>query len=253
MALSSDLISQFVKITKDETSDKKETIVYGTVHKEDSSVFVKIDGSNAYTPVSTTSDTVEGERVIVMIKDHKAVITGNASSPSARSEDVKNVNITATEAKNMVEDTDTAVNGAYDKLASTQTSISQLRDMLPNIISVEDENGTRTSAMTPTDDGWTFDITNLLTSVNDLSEMIGYIAITTYGDKPCIELGKKGSKFKVRITNSNLQFLDGNVVPAEINNQMLNIGNAVVNDELQFGNFKFKKRDNGNMGLTWVG
>lgn len=93
MALSSDLISQFVKITKDETSDKKETIVYGTVHKEDSSVFVKIDGSNVYTPVSTTSDTVEGERVIVMIKDHKAVITGNASSPSARSEDVKNLEI----------------------------------------------------------------------------------------------------------------------------------------------------------------
>lgn len=93
MALSSDLISQFVKITKDETSDKKETIVYGTVHKEDSSVFVKIDGSNVYTPVSTTSDTAEGERVIVMIKDHKAVITGNASSPSARSEDVKNLEI----------------------------------------------------------------------------------------------------------------------------------------------------------------
>lgn len=93
MALSSDLISQFVKITKDETSDKKETIVYGTVHKEDPSVFVKIDGSNVYTPVSTTSDTVEGERVIVMIKDHKAVITGNASSPSARSEDVKNLEI----------------------------------------------------------------------------------------------------------------------------------------------------------------
>ena len=57
----------------------------------------------------------------------------------------------------------------------------------------------------------------------------------------------------MRITNSNIQFLDGDVVPAEINNQMLNIGNAVVNDELQFGNFKFKKRDNGNMGLTWVG
>ena len=35
MALSSDLISQFVKITKNETSDKKETIVYGKVHKED--------------------------------------------------------------------------------------------------------------------------------------------------------------------------------------------------------------------------
>ena len=122
MALSSDLISQFVKITKDETSDKKETIVYGTVHKEDSSVFVKIDGSNVYTPVSTTSDTVEGERVIVMIKDHKAVITGNASSPSTTSEEVKNVNITATEAKNKVEDTEIAVSGADDKLASTQTT-----------------------------------------------------------------------------------------------------------------------------------
>ena len=117
----------------------------------------------------------------------------------------------------------------------------------------EDAEGIRQTAMTQDEYGWTFDITNLSKSVNELSEMIGYITITTYNNKPCIELGKKGSNFKVRITNSNIQFLDGDVVPAEINNQMLNIGKAVVNDELQFGNFKFKKRDNGNMGLTWVG
>ena len=140
-----------------------------------------------------------------------------------------------------------------NELTNAKTLISQLSDMISSIISVEDENGTRTSAMTQTEDGWTFDITKLLTSVNELSEMIGYVAITTYEGNPCIELGKKGSRFKVRITNTTIQFLDGDVAPASISNQMLNIKKAVVEDELQFGGFAFKERDNGNMGLVWVG
>ena len=83
--------------------------------------------------------------------------------------------------------------------------------------------------------------------------MIGYVAITIYDDEPCIELGKKGSDFKVRITNTKIQFLDGDIAPASISNQQLNIGKATVEDVLQFGDFAFKKRDNGNMGLMWVG
>lgn len=91
MSLSSDLISEFVKVTKDDEKPKSETIVYGTTVVYEGSTYVKLDGSELLTPVSTTSSTENGERVTVMIKDHTATITGNMSSPSARSGDVEDI------------------------------------------------------------------------------------------------------------------------------------------------------------------
>ena len=91
MSLSSDLISEFVKVTKDDEKPKSETVVYGTTVVYEGSTYVKLDGSELLTPVSTTSATKNGERVTVMIKDHTATITGNMSSPSARSGDVKDI------------------------------------------------------------------------------------------------------------------------------------------------------------------
>ena len=91
MSLSSDLISEFVKVTKDDEKPKSETIVYGTTVVYEGSTYVKLDGSELLTPVSTTTDTKPGERVTVMIKDHTATITGNMSSPSARSGDVEDI------------------------------------------------------------------------------------------------------------------------------------------------------------------
>lgn len=89
MGLSNDLISQFVKITNDnQDTKKKESIVYGTTIEHDGSMYVNIDGSDILTPVSKTSEVKSGERVTVMIKNHSAIITGNVSSPAARSGDV---------------------------------------------------------------------------------------------------------------------------------------------------------------------
>lgn len=89
MDLSSELISQFVRATKDDKKTKSETTVYGTVVVYEGKTFVKIDGSDRLTPVSTTADVQPDERVMVTIKDHSATITGNMSSPAARTEDVK--------------------------------------------------------------------------------------------------------------------------------------------------------------------
>lgn len=97
MALSSDLISQFAKITKDNTDTKKESTVYGTTVVHSGTTYVKLDGSDRLTPVSTTTDTKDGERVTVMIKNHTATITGNISSPAARTEDTKKTASNVTE------------------------------------------------------------------------------------------------------------------------------------------------------------
>lgn len=92
MSLSTDLISQFVKITNDTSdSNKKETIVYGTTVEYKGAMYVNIDGSDLLTPISTTADVKPGERVVVMIKNHSAVITGNVTSPSASSSSVSDL------------------------------------------------------------------------------------------------------------------------------------------------------------------
>lgn len=91
MVLATELVSQFVKATKDTEKKKTETTVYGTTKVQNGITYVQIDGSDVLTPVVATADTKDGERVTVMIKNHTALITGNVSSPAARTEDVQNI------------------------------------------------------------------------------------------------------------------------------------------------------------------
>ena len=83
MALSNDLISQFVKVVNSESEKPSETVSYGTVKVSDGATYVQLDGSTMLTPVTSTTLVSDGDRVTVMIKDHSAVVTGNLSSPSA--------------------------------------------------------------------------------------------------------------------------------------------------------------------------
>lgn len=88
MNLSSELITQFVKTTRDTEKSKKETTVYGTVFVDKGTKCVKIDGSELLTPVVSTVEIQQGERVAVLLKNHTATVIGNISSPSVRNEDV---------------------------------------------------------------------------------------------------------------------------------------------------------------------
>lgn len=89
MALSNELISQFAKIATEKEETKTEEVVYGTTVSYNDTVYVKLDGSDRLTPITSTTVVKPDERVTVMIKDHSAVVTGNISSPSARDSDVK--------------------------------------------------------------------------------------------------------------------------------------------------------------------
>lgn len=89
MALTNDLISQFAKITNDKPEKKTETIVYGTTAMDErGNLCVKLDGSEITTPVTSTTNNGVGERVMVMIKNHTATITGNITEPSGKAIDV---------------------------------------------------------------------------------------------------------------------------------------------------------------------
>lgn len=186
-----------------------------------------------------------------------------------------------------LEDVDESIGMAQDDAADAkaaveiaETTIQQLSDSISQL--VIGKNGQ--SLMKQTEDGWVFDMKDILgdldtaadnigelndnigniqdnvgmlkETVTPLSDVGSYVTIGKEPKQPYIELGKKGSEgseFKVRITNTGIQFMEGNDTPAYINNQKLNIKKAIVEDELQFGGFVWTERANGNMGLLWKG
>lgn len=133
MALSNDLISQFVKATKDKQDVKKETVVYGTIDRNDTDKVI-IDGSNISTPVTKTviagittkeDGTEEPDRVMVTIKNHAAMVTGNLSNPSARNGDtLKVLELEATNAK--IEDLEALNAEVQGTLTATNADIKNL-------------------------------------------------------------------------------------------------------------------------------
>lgn len=155
MSLSSDLMSQFAKITKDEKKSKSETVVYGTAKKVDGTTYVQLDGADILTPASSTTSVKDGERVTVMIKNHTAVITGNISNPAARSSDIEDIaeaasKITEVEillADKVSTDEFDAQVGRIDQLVSENTVItgrltaseSEIGEMKADYLEVDEE------------------------------------------------------------------------------------------------------------------
>lgn len=92
MALSNDLMSQFAKATTGDKKKDNETTVYGEVVEVEGRNFVKLDGSDMLTPMSSTADAQPGDRVSILIKNHTATVTGNISSPAARIGSVEEIN-----------------------------------------------------------------------------------------------------------------------------------------------------------------
>lgn len=91
MSLPTDLINDFVKATRDQTPKKTESSVYGSIVEYDGSKWVRIDGSDRLTPIETTVNVKDNDRVIVTIKNHTATVTGNLTTPSATTKDVSDV------------------------------------------------------------------------------------------------------------------------------------------------------------------
>lgn len=106
MALSNDLISQFVKATNDAKNTPKETTAYGTAVLSDGSYYVKLDGSEILTPMTKTADVEDGDRVTVLIKDHQVIVTGNTTSPAARIDTVKEINGKVVNVETRIDQTD---------------------------------------------------------------------------------------------------------------------------------------------------
>lgn len=84
MELDSGLLRQFVEIANgNRKAGEAENTAYGTVVKNGDVTYVRLDGTELLTPVSMAMDAENGDRVVVMIKNHVATITGNITSPAS--------------------------------------------------------------------------------------------------------------------------------------------------------------------------
>lgn len=205
---------------------------------------------------------------------NKATDWTPAPEDMATTVEVENAQTAANDAK-------AAADATEARVTISESEIKQISDSIAMLIT--DENGQ--SAMTQTSDGWTFNISSINNQLNDtasvlnelsgrsdvadkaienlnsiaadLGEKTAYINMTTDdGGNPCIELGKSDNDFKVRITNTAVEFLDGSDKIAYVSNKTLYIERAIIKNELQIGEgtgFVWRKRKNNNMGLRWIG
>lgn len=180
----------------------------------------------------------------------------------------------------------TAAN-ALEKANNNEKNITEATKAILNIQEnikalVTGPNGS--SLMTQTNKGWTFDmssiertlneatddITNLnsdLSATNDIlnstkkllddvTKKTAYINFATDDSgNPCIELGKQDNPFKLRITNTSIDFMQGSQKIAYLTNHQLYIESSVITDSIligQNGTFIWKKRANNHLGLRYT-
>lgn len=257
----------------------KETETYTAIFKMPNHADVKNNYINVY--ASTTggpqgSTPISGTCSVNWIKleiGNKATDWTPAPEDMATAEDAQNAQESADKAQGTADKNS-------QKIEDLGASLEVLEDSIVSL--VVDENGS--SLMEQTADGWRFnigaiqktisdtaeDLKGLETQVDgvgdlvdkldgltqDISEKTAYInLVTTDTGQPCIELGKQGDDFKLRITNTSVDFMDGSDRIAYVSNKTLYIERAIIKDELQIGDgegFIWKRRSNGNMGLRWI-
>lgn len=130
MGLSQDLVSEFAKLTNNNQKQNTDTTVNGTFKTEDGREYVQIDGSDIWTPVTSTVEAETGERVTVLLKDHTATVTGNISSPSARNKTVENIKDEVDAQGNTIKQMDNSITQQNNSIIQMNNSIKQQNDTI---------------------------------------------------------------------------------------------------------------------------
>lgn len=179
MELSSELISQFARITNDEPTINEGSTVYATYRLQGESAYVQIDGSDTITPVATTAGAKSGDRVTVLIKDHKAIVTGNLTDPSANKSTVEEMSKDLglggrlEQVYNIVD----PVNWTYtDESGNIQTLTGKLGDMTSQV-----------TGMAASIEGAEKVATNFIEFVNPYGLIIGDLTGSTLGFNTLID------------------------------------------------------------------
>lgn len=126
MSLSNELVSQFVKTINNEQTSQIKTDMQGTV-VYDGRYYVRLDGSELLTPVTTSVSIKDNDRVTVTIENHSASVIKNMTDPSASSLTVKDQGTTIDE---------------FDMVIADKVSTDQLEAQIARIDTLVTDNVT---------------------------------------------------------------------------------------------------------------
>lgn len=159
MGLSSELASQFAKVTNDSSRNTNGTKLYGTIAMLGEVPHVKLDGTEELTPISRTVEVAEGDRVEVMIANHSATVTGNLTDPSIGIMRAGNLESKITQTAEQIQLQVSDLEKNLDtKITQTATEIRS---------EVSDLDGRFSENITTVENGIRNDMTNSLASMSD--------------------------------------------------------------------------------------
>lgn len=215
MGLSNDLISQFVKVTIDKQSKPTESTVYGTVVKYGDSMYVKLDGSDILTPMTSTTDIKDGERVTVMIKDHSATITGNITSPSASKQEVTELGNKVVSQQNDITLINNDITSINNNITSQGNTIKEQNNTITSINNTVTSQGNKITEI----DNTVTAQENTITSINN--------TVTSQGNK-ITEIDNEVTSQSNKITSI------GNIVNEQDNTiEVINNNIGIYNSSFQ--------------------
>lgn len=156
MILPSNLISDFVKATKDKPAQPRESVLYGTIQSDTG--YVQLDGSTVLTPIENKAVIAKaGDRVTVTIKDHKAIVTGNIASPAAREKDTLKID---------------DLNAVNIEISNIKTDITLLKTSNATIENTLESHTESINTLTSENETINETLTDILNQIQDLKNRV---------------------------------------------------------------------------------
>ena len=233
MSLSSDLASQFAKVTNDSSRNTNGTKLYGTITMLGEVPHVKLDGTEELTPISRTVEVAEGDRVEVMIANHSATVTGNLTDPSIGIMRAGNLESQITQTAEQIQLQVSDLEKKLDsKITQTATEIrSEVSDLdgrfSENIATVE--NGIRNdmttslASMSDTLTGLSNDLTGLGEELTGLEESTNSSISTINASIESITLNVSNLDSKITQTAAEIR--------SEVSAEVTDLNATIVNTE----------------------
>ena len=240
MALSKDLINQFVKLTTPE-QQPTETTVNGTYKKVGNVEYVQIDGSDILTPVESTVTADNDDRVQVLIKNHKAIITGNITSPSARHKDVSTIKDEVDKFGNTIKQMDNTITQQNNSIIQIDNNLKQVNNTILQHDNTINQQGNAILQMNNAIEQQGNDITQIGNKIDQQGDQITSLNNTVTAQ------GNTINQFDNRITQQdNTITQQGNIITQQ--------GNKInmFDSDIQILNSAFKIKDGVLTGLSEI-
>lgn len=259
MALSENLVKEFADLMNDSTPVETEKSLYGTIKIVDEMSYVQLDGADegTYTPIDSTVDVSDGDRVTVSIKRHSAVVTGNLTDPSAKTSVVGDINGKYSEISQSLDEIRSVIfgeDGSFSEMKQTVDALeftitdpdgefSKLKQTvegfdITGLVKISDlENGTTTISGNCIETGtikFSALESGLQTDMNAISTSASKITAWTYGDSTYIDGSKimTGTVMASILQGGQINVLNANAIKvgeiicteAQSSNDALHIG-----------------------------